>query len=96
MSVAKFSQAATADLRDIWLYSAETWGVAQADRYTVELEEVCDGLASGKLVSRPVRERAGYFRYTVGRHLIFFKEGDDGILVMRVLHQSMDAERHLI
>jgi toxin ParE1/3/4 len=95
MSVVKFSETATLDLRDIWLYSAETWGPDQADRYTVDIEEICAELAAGRLLGRPVQERPGYFRHLAARHLIFFMESDEGIVVMRVLHQSMDIERHL-
>ena len=36
--------AAKADLREIWLYTAEQWGEQQADRYLQELEECCERL----------------------------------------------------
>jgi len=34
-------------------------------------------------------------RYAIGSHLIFFLEGDNGIDVIRILHQRMDPTRHL-
>ncbi|WP_058533964.1 type II toxin-antitoxin system RelE/ParE family toxin [Legionella saoudiensis] len=33
--------------------------------------------------------------FNVGSHIIFFKTTDYGIAVIRVLHQSMDFNRHL-
>jgi plasmid stabilization system protein ParE len=31
----------------------------------------------------------------IGRHIIFYQVEDQGILVVRVLHQMMDFDRHL-
>jgi toxin ParE1/3/4 len=39
--------------------------------------------------------RPGYRSARQGRHLIFYREIPDGIEVVRVLHESMDIERHL-
>ncbi len=36
----------------------------------------------------------GYLSYAVGSHLIVYRE-TDLIVVVRVLHKSMDAPRHL-
>lgn len=37
----------------------------------------------------------GLFRREHGRHVIFYAVQSGGIFVVRVLHQSMDAERHV-
>jgi len=43
-----------------------------------------------------VSVRDGYFKAMVGLHMIYFRESDDGlIVVIRILHQSMDVGRHL-
>jgi toxin ParE1/3/4 len=39
--------------------------------------------------------RAGYRKYYVGRHLIFYRMAQDGIKIIRILHDSMDIESHL-
>jgi toxin ParE1/3/4 len=39
--------------------------------------------------------RLGYRKYHEGRHLIFYVLIPEGIKVVRILHDSMDAERHL-
>jgi len=95
MSRATLSNAAVSDLRDIWWYTAGNWGVEQADRYADDIQSVCDDLASVKKIGRPVHEHVGYFRYTIARHVIFFKEQGDAIFVARILHERMDLVRHL-
>ena len=90
-----FSPAAAADIGAIWDYTADTWGMDQADRYVDDIRAACTALASGERVGRKVDVRDGYLKYPVGRHLIFYRQNRPGIVVIRVLHQSMDVERHL-
>lgn len=91
----RFSPAAVADIGAIWDYTAETWGVGQADRYVDDIRDICVALAGGERVGRRVDVLDCYLKYPVGRHLIFFRQDGPGIVVIRVLHQSMDVERHL-
>ena len=95
MSRLAFSETALADLRQIWLFTARTWGEAKADSYTDDLEAACTDLAEGLKQGRPVAERPGTLRYTIARHLIFFRAGEGGITVIRILHQRMNVERWL-
>ena len=90
-----FSPAAVADIGAIWDYTAETWGMDQADRYVDDIRSSCVALAGGERAGRRVDVRDGCLKYPVGRHLIFFRQDGPGIVVIRVLHQSMDVERHL-
>jgi toxin ParE1/3/4 len=90
-----FSPAAAADIGAIWDYTALNWGMDQADRYVDDIHSACVALADGERTGRSVDVRDGYLRYLVGRHLIFFRQDGPGIVVIRVLHQSMDVERHL-
>jgi toxin ParE1/3/4 len=39
--------------------------------------------------------RKDYRRSSVGRHMIYFRASDYGVAVVRVLHDRMDAPRHL-
>jgi toxin ParE1/3/4 len=39
--------------------------------------------------------RPGYRRQTVGRHAVYFRVDADVVIVVRVLHERMDAQRHL-
>ncbi len=90
-----FSPAAIRDIGAIWDYTAETWSPDQADRYIDDIRETCMALASGEVSGRKVDVREGYLKYPVGRHLVYFLQTQPGIIVIRVLHQSMDTERYL-
>ncbi len=90
-----FSPSAVADVGAIWDYTAMTWGIGQADRYVDDIRSACVALADGERAGRRVDVLDGYLKYPVGRHLIFFRQAGSGIVVIRVLHQSMDFERHL-
>ena len=90
-----FSPAAVSDIDGIWDCTAETWDVDPADRYTDDIRDACEDLAQGRKQGRAVSVRDGYLKYAIGRHFIFFVQTDDGIAVIRVLHQQTDAERHL-
>ncbi len=95
MSLITFSPAAAADLDNIWDYTVEEWGTDQADRYTDDIQDICRSLARGDKRGRDVDARAGYRKQAVGKHFVFFRVTDAGIEVIRILHQSMDVERHL-
>jgi toxin ParE1/3/4 len=91
----RLSPLAEADLEDIWLYTFKTWSLEQADSYQADLVVAFEGLARGHKKGRPVDIHEGYFKYPVGLHLVFYKVDDLHIDVIRVLHQRMDAWRHL-
>jgi len=93
-----FSPAAQNDLEGIFDYTFETWGIVQAEYYVRELHEVCRHLALGKFKGRNVDFiRQGYFKKPVGSHFVFYRHpGLKTMEVVRILHQRMDIERHLI
>ena len=41
------------------------------------------------------RIRPGYRQMETASHTVFYRRIADGILIVRVLHQRMDFERHL-
>ncbi|BEV10053.1 type II toxin-antitoxin system RelE/ParE family toxin [Asticcacaulis sp. DW145] len=86
--------AAQADLRDIWLYSRRQWSADQADRYTLLIAAAFDDLAAGRRKGKPVNVRTGYLKYACGSHIIYFRL-NDGLDIVRILHQRMDVETHL-
>lgn len=85
------------DLSDIWDFSAERWGLEQADRYVRQIATTCRDIAEDRRKGLDAGDiRAGYFRYPVGSHVVFYRFGEGGVLqVVRILHKRMDAERHL-
>lgn len=84
------------DLIEIWLYTVKEWGEQQADKYLDDLDAAIQLLAEQPLICRervdlvpPVRIQHH------GHHLIVYLALDDGINVVRVLHENMDVDSHL-
>ena len=88
-----FTPLAKGDISDIWDYTLQHWGFKQAVNYTEALRDDCDVLLTAVRLSVDIRE--GYYKYRSGEHVIFYKETDIAILVVRILHKSMDVGRHL-
>lgn len=92
---ARFTPLARSDLEEIWRYTVGQWSADQADRYHKAIVSAATELASGTKVGRPVEVRAGYLKYRVGSHFIFYRRTDAGIDVIRILHQRMDTDQHI-
>jgi toxin ParE1/3/4 len=87
------SPEAKRDLAEIWLYTAENWGMDQADQYVLGIRR---DLAGAKPNSPLVRPIGKLWRMKSGHHLcIFRKENKGTIFVVRILHERMDVARHL-
>jgi toxin ParE1/3/4 len=87
---------ARADLDEIWDYTAKRWSVAQAERYLREIQRGVEAVASKPGLGRRCDEiRAAYYKMPVGSHILFYRRTDSRIQIVRILHQSMDVERHL-
>jgi toxin ParE1/3/4 len=90
-----FSGKAKADLLHIGSYTLKTWGEAQALRYLSGLEDCAKTLAASPAIGRECDWiRPGLRRFETGRHVIFYRPEKGGILVVRILHQSMMPDRH--
>jgi toxin ParE1/3/4 len=93
----RFSRRAEADLLSIGDYTIRTRGKAQAARYLGELELCCKTLSDNPPLGRLCDEvRPGLRRLEHGKHVVFYRQERDGILVSRILHQRMLPELHSI
>jgi toxin ParE1/3/4 len=91
----RFSRRAEADLLSIGAYTLRTWGKAQTARYIGELEVFCQTLADNPALGRPCDDvRPGLRRLEHGEHVVFYRREFTGILVSRILHQSMLPDKH--
>jgi len=91
----RLSHRAKADLDDIWTYSEEKWGSQRAAAYHPEIRDVVEMIVERPDLGWPDDTlRGGYRRWLSGSHVIFYKEGRM-VEIIRILHQSMDARRHL-
>ena len=96
MAEYRLSPRAQRDLDGIFNYTAAQWGLSQALRYTDLVEAVCSELAAAPHLAQKVDSiRQGYCRRRVESHLIYFRPTHYGIAAIRVLHQRMEAGRHL-
>lgn len=87
---------AIADLESIYLYSSKEFGIKRTEDYILAIDSTFQHLAEDPLISRKCDYIRPYLRaFNVGSHIVFFKITDYGIAVIRVLHQSMDFNRHL-
>lgn len=88
--------AARADLADIWHTGVLRWGEAQAERYADAIEANFQRLRDNPLMGSPRPQLLPDVRVlVVRRHLAFYRVVADRIEVIRILHHSMDAGRHL-
>lgn len=95
MAAFRFSHRAEADLLSIGKYTLRTWGKAQTARYLSELEAFCQILAENPALGRPCDDiRPGLRRIEHGKHVVFYRQELTGILIIRILHQSMLPEKH--
>jgi len=87
------SEKADQDVREIYLYSYETFGEAQADKYLSGMEESFADLANNPLVGRSCEWlKAGYHQHEYVSHVIFYRPEKDGIFIGRILHKSMNVK----
>jgi toxin ParE1/3/4 len=93
----RFSRRGEADLLEIAAYTLRGWGEEQAMQYLDALEACCERLADNPGLGRACDHvRRGLRRMEHGRHVVFYREEEGGILVSRVLHQRMLPERQAI
>jgi toxin ParE1/3/4 len=96
MGCYKLLPAAEHDLEAIWQYTAQEWGVRQADLYIDQLDEAFQLIAEQPLICRERNEFTPPVRiYHRGHHLVVYLINAADITVIRVLHESMDLDGQL-
>jgi toxin ParE1/3/4 len=84
------------DLKEIWRYTVQQWGAAQADQYLYDLDREIQGLLKFPELGTPYDPiRSGYRRLQVKRHLVFYRRNGQRLEIVRVLHDAMDVKSHL-
>jgi toxin ParE1/3/4 len=90
MSQYRVSNAARADLDEIWLYIAQDNEEA-ADRFIKALIGRFPKLASMPRLGRVREELSPRLRsFPIGRYVIFYRPIENGIEIVRVLHGARD------
>lgn len=85
------------DLEAIWHYTADEWGVEQAESYLSVLFKCFDELSVNPHLGRQRDEiLPGLRSFPQGRHVVFYEIGPSTIEIIGIVHQSADVSRHLI
>lgn len=67
----------------------------QAEDYHAGFVAAFEKLGSGERSGRAADVPGAYLKYAIGSHLVFYRETESEIIVVRILHQRMDVGRHL-
>lgn len=86
------------DLKAIGRYTQDTWGCEQRNLYLSLLDKAFHNLAVHPLMGRDCSAiRPGYRKHGVGKHLVFYRQIKTGeIEIVRILHERMDDEQHIL
>ena len=96
MAVYSLSSKAAADLAQIHEYTILNFGLNQAREYLSGLHERFETLAENPMHGRSASELSPDLRRSEYQsHVVFYVPKDNGIRIVRVLHQSMDFNRHV-
>ncbi|MDN3561172.1 type II toxin-antitoxin system RelE/ParE family toxin [Vreelandella neptunia] len=92
----KLSNLAAEDFASIYEYTLLNFGALQADAYTDNLESTFRLLSGSPLMGYECPEIAdGIRRHDHQRHVIFYRQREQYIFVIRILHQQMEPLKHV-
>jgi len=82
---------------EIGRFTARKWGERQRDNYLKQLDDAFTLLARQPEIGKVADDiKHGYKKFSQSSHMIFYRVGTSSkIVVIRILHSSMDAERHI-
>lgn len=92
----RFSTQASQDVEDIYLYGFLNFGEKQADLYSLKIQNCIGILCANPEIGRlDTRVNPAVRRFDFESHVIFYDIEADSILIVRILHRSMDFVQHL-
>jgi toxin ParE1/3/4 len=92
----RLSPKARDDMESVWLYTLSQWGHEQTGKYIDDLAAAFDLLTTNPRLGKSGDNiRPGYRKYPTLRHVIYYREVDYGIEIIRVLHDHQLAARYL-
>lgn len=86
------SPAARREMTDIWLYTADRWGIDQADAYVSQIESsIARALEIPRIGGSVIGLPPVYRKLKCGSHRIIYRHTDSELIVVRVLHERHDV-----
>ena len=96
MSAPKFrlelTKPARLDFRDILSYTSQMWGERQLVEYKSKIDAALSAIAQNPNIGHTQHK---LLVYPAGKHLIYYRIEAATVYVVRILHERMDAARHL-
>ena len=88
----RIQEAASLRLDDIYRYTRDRWGEAQADRYITGIFEAFERIDTHGVLSKPIPAAFGlegyFFRYE--KHFVYWRRLSNGdIGIVTILHERM-------
>ena len=91
-----YTRAAERDLEEIAAYTRKRWGQRQCELYLDALQSACEEfLPESSAATQTVPQMPGLRRWRCWHHVIYFRDLEGSIEVVRVLHERMLPESHL-
>lgn len=95
MAAYRLTPKAADDLDGIYEYTIVNFGLERARVYLNELRQRFADLAGRPALGREAGQLApGLRRFPYRSHAVFYVPENVGVLIVRVLHERMDAPRH--
>ena len=89
------SESADKDLEDIFDYTEVQFGFDQAEKYLIEIENVFQNLVKNPESGRKRDEiKEGLYSFPKDNHVIFYRNLDSHIRIVRVLHGRRDIPKY--
>jgi toxin ParE1/3/4 len=91
-----YTNAAARDIEEIARYTERHWGEEQRDLYLALLESACERMIPENVKhARRVPQRPQLLRWRCERHVVYFHLVDDGLEIVRILHERQLPLNHL-
>ena len=96
MKSIRLSRQASVDVNEIYLYGLINFGEDQADHYSAKIKNCLKTLQANSEIGRlDSRVNPAIRRFDFERHVIFYDTNDTEIIIVRIIHCSMDFVKHL-
>ena len=98
MTLFLLTNQAEVDLRTIARHTERHWGKRQRNQYLKQMDGIFKLLANRPALGAACDDVApGYRKFPQGRHVIFYRPDGErsAILIVRILHASMDISAHI-
>ncbi len=90
------SPKAQQDFIDILRYTGETWGEKQLLAYRDKINEALQAISGNPQLGHHRDDLPPtHHAYLVGSHIIVYRMREDGVAVVRILHQRMSLGKHV-